>query len=186
MKILIADDESIIRIGLKSMLQQMGHEVIAAANGREALQMANRHQPDLAILDIKMPFTDGLQAAETLSRTRPIPIIILTAFSDEAMINKAANLPIHAYLVKPIQQHDLTAAIAVASKRFAEQAAQQEKTAQLAQTLEERKTIDRAKGLLMAKGMTEPEAYQYLKKTARQNQVTIYQVAQAVIKVTKE
>ena len=120
MRILIADDESIIRMGLKSILQELGHEVLAATNGREALEMARRHRPDLAIFDIKMPFTDGLQAAKALSRTHPMPILLLTAFSEQDLIDKATDLPIHGYLIKPIKPEELAAAIAVAHKRFAD------------------------------------------------------------------
>ena len=102
MRILIAEDESIIRMGLKSMLQEMGHEVFAAADGREALQLARHYLPDLAILDIKMPKTDGLQAAKTLARTQPMPILLLTAFSQQDLVDQATELPIQGYLVKPI------------------------------------------------------------------------------------
>ncbi|VAW43214.1 hypothetical protein MNBD_CHLOROFLEXI01-3636, partial [hydrothermal vent metagenome] len=103
MRILIADDESIIRMGLKSILQELGHEVLTAVNGREALEMARRHHPDLAILDIKMPYTDGLQAAKVLARSQPLPILLLTAFSEQDLIDKATDLPIHGYLIKPIK-----------------------------------------------------------------------------------
>ncbi len=132
MRILIADDESIIRMGLKAMLQGMGHEVLTAVNGREALRMAQQHRPDLAILDIKMPFTDGLQAARTLSQQNPLPIILLTAFSESELIEKATDLPIHGYLVKPIQEGDLAAAIAVARKRFTEAQALHQQAGELA------------------------------------------------------
>ena len=182
MKILIADDESIIRLGLKKMLENLGHEALAAANGREALQLARRHNPDLAILDIKMPYTDGLQAAQTLSRTQPMPILLLTAFSQQDLIEKATDLPIQGYLVKPIKPEELTAAIAVAQKRFAETQTLADKVGRLAQTLEDRKLIDRAKGKLMATGLSETEAYQALQQVARQNRQPIVQVARALLK----
>ena len=120
MRILIADDESIIRLGLKSMLQQLDHEVVAARDGREALQMARAQRPDLAILDVKMPFTDGLQVARVLARSQPMPIVLLTAYSDQALIDQAADLPIHGYLVKPVQAADLAPAMAIAVRRFAD------------------------------------------------------------------
>src|SRR5690606_7084201 len=111
LRILIADNEPIIRMGLKAMLQEMGHSVTAANNGREALRMARNHNFDLAILDVKMPFTDGLQAAATLSRESPLPIILLTAFSERDLVEKASDLPIQGYLVKPVQPGQLAAAI---------------------------------------------------------------------------
>ncbi len=182
MKILIADDESIIRLGLKKMLENLGHEALAATNGREALQLARRHNPDLAILDIKMPFTDGLQAAQTLSRTHPLPILLLTAFSQQDLIEEATDLPIQGYLVKPIKPEELTAAIAIAQKRFAETQALANKVGQLAQTLEDRKLIERAKGKLMETGLSEAASYQALQQVARQNRQTIIQVARALLK----
>lgn len=182
MRILIADDESIIRLGLKKMLQEMGHEVVTAVNGREAIGMTQTQQPDLAILDIKMPYTDGLQAAQTISRTYPLPILLLTAFSEQDLIEKATDLPIHGYLVKPVKPGELSAAIAVARKRFEESQTLAQRTADLETTLAERKLIDRAKGKLMETGMSEAEAYQALQQYARQNRQTVAQVARALLK----
>jgi response regulator NasT len=183
MRILIADDESIIRMGLRSMLQEMGHEVVAAMNGREALEMARAQPPDLAILDIEMPFTNGLQAARTLARTQPLPILLLTAFSDQRLIEEAAELPIQGYLIKPIQEADLRAAIAVAVKQFATQQALATESAQLADKLAERKLIDRAKGVLMQRqGLNEAEAYRALQAFARKQRKTVAEVASALLK----
>ncbi|MCB9421336.1 MAG: response regulator [Ardenticatenaceae bacterium] len=182
MRILIADDESIIRLGLKKMLQEMGHEVVTAVNGREAIGMAQTQQPDLAILDIKMPYTDGLQAAQTISRSHPLPILLLTAFSEQDLIDKATDLPIHGYLVKPVKPAELSAAIAIARKRFEESQALAQRTADLETALAERKLIDRAKGKLMETGMSEAEAYQALQAYARQSQQTVAQVARALLK----
>ncbi|HFQ93208.1 MAG TPA: response regulator [Anaerolineae bacterium] len=185
MKILIADDESIIRMGLKAMLNEMGHEVLTAVNGREALNMARTHHPDMAILDIKMPYTDGLTAAKTLARTQPMPILLLTAFSEQDLIEKATDLPIQGYLIKPIKPEELTAAIAIARKRFADAQQLNQRAAQLAETLETRKLVDRAKGILMAGGLTEEQAYRVLQQTARANRQPIGDVARAVIKQKK-
>lgn len=182
MRILIADDESIIRMGLRAMLQEMGHEVLAAANGREALQMARRHEPDLVILDIKMPYTDGLQAARTLARTQPVPILLLTAFSERELIEEASVLPIHGYLVKPVKPADVAAAIAVACKRFEETQLLTERTVALEETLAARRVIDRAKGRLMAQGMSEEEAYRRLQQRARESGKSMREVAAAVVK----
>ncbi|HEX6387282.1 MAG TPA: response regulator, partial [Anaerolineae bacterium] len=151
-------------------------------NGREALQMARHHQPDLAILDIKMPYTDGLQAARTLARTQALPILLLTAFSEQDLIEKATDLPIHGYLVKPIKPADLAAAIAVACKRYEENRALAERTAELEETLAVRKLVDRAKGKLMAQGMDEEEAYRALQQTARESRKSIAAVAAALLK----
>ena len=182
MKILIAEDESIIRMGLKSMLEGLGHAVWAATNGREALQMV-RHQPfDVAILDIKMPYTDGLQAAKTIGQRFPMPVLLLTAHSDDELVEQATELPIQGYLVKPVQREALNAAISVAVKRFQDQAQLLNKNEKLARTLSERKDIDKAKGALMKSGLNEAEAYSYLQKQARDNQQTIHQSALDVLK----
>ncbi len=182
MRILIADDESIIRMGLRSMLQGMGHEVVTAVNGREALRMAQQHQPDLAILDIKMPFTDGLQAARTMSQKKPLPIILLTAFSEAELIEQASDLPIHGYLVKPIQEGELAAAIAVARKRFAEAQALNQRANELADSLETRKLVERAKGRLMAEGLDEESAYRLMQQYAREKRQSLRAVAEAILR----
>lgn len=182
MLILVADDESIIRLGLKSMLQEMGHEVIAATNGREALRLAEQHRPDLAILDIKMPYTDGLQAARTLARTNPLPILLLTAYSEEDLVERAADLPIQGYLVKPIKAEELRAAIAVARKRFEETQMLAERATRLEHDLATRKLLDRAKGKLMESGLSEEEAYRRIQAYARRNRETMAAAAEAIIK----
>lgn len=168
-------------MGLKAMLEELGHSVTAVTNGREALDHHRKRPSDLAILDIEMPFTNGLQAAATMSRIRPLPIIILTAYGQDSLIEKASDLPIHGYLIKPVAPQALSAAIAVAVKRFAD--AQQlavEKSA-LEDKLESRKIIDRAKGKLMAQGMSEEEAYQTLQREARQTRRSVRQVAEALL-----
>lgn len=182
MLVLIADDEPIIRLGLQSMLEEMGHRVITAANGREALQQAKRHLPDMAILDIKMPYTDGLQAAATLSRDLPMPILLLTAFSDKELIEQATDLPIQGYLVKPVRPGELTAAMSVAVKRFTESQLLQAQTSKLEEKLETRILVDRAKGRLMASGMSEEAAYQALQRQARESRRSMRHVALEIIK----
>ena len=182
MRIIIADDEAIIRMGLKKMLGDLGHEVLTAVNGREALKMAERYQPDLAILDIKMPYTDGLQAAQTLERKQPMPVLILTAFSEQELIEKASDLSIHGYLLKPVKPEELAAAIAVASKRFAESQALEIENSRLEQKMKDRKIIERAKGKLMQKGLTEEEAYRYVQNQARSNRMSLLEAAEIIIK----
>jgi response regulator NasT len=181
MRILIADDESLIRLGLRAMLTELGHEVIAAADGREALELARRHQPDLAILDVKMPLTDGLQAARALARARPLPILLLTAYSDQALIERAAELPIHGYLVKPVRPAELAAAIAVARRRFEEAQALAERATELEETLQTRKVVDRAREKLMAGGLSGEEAYREIQRRARAARQTMRQAAEAIL-----
>ncbi|MDX1688977.1 MAG: response regulator [Candidatus Promineifilaceae bacterium] len=181
LNVLIADDEPIIRMGLTAMLQELGHTVTAATNGREALRMTRRRPFDLAILDIKMPYTDGLQAAETLSRTAPLPIIILTAYSERDLVEQASDLPIHGYLVKPVQTEQLAAAIAVARKRFAEAQAQQAEAETLQQELKRQKVIDRAKLKLIETGLTEEEAYRNIQRRARSSRRPMHEIARAIL-----
>ncbi|HSM57471.1 MAG TPA: response regulator [Candidatus Sulfomarinibacteraceae bacterium] len=181
LRILIADDEPIIRMGLKSMLQEMGHSVTAASNGREALRMARNRLFDLAILDVKMPFTDGLQAAKVLSGEHGLPIILLTAYSEQDLIERASELPIQGYLVKPVQTGQLAAAIAVALKRSADVQHMAAQTAALGQALEERKVIERAKGKLMAGGMSEAQAHRAIQRRARERRESMVQVARRLL-----
>jgi response regulator NasT len=163
------------------MLVEMGHEVVTAMNGREAIQMARRQLPDLAILDIKMPYTDGLQAAKAIYRDRPIPILILTAFSDADLIEKATDLPIQGYLIKPIQPADLTAAISVATKRFEEGKELTERAQQLEEDIKTRKLVERAKGKLMLTGLSEEDAYRALQIHARKNRQTMRDAARSIL-----
>jgi AmiR/NasT family two-component response regulator len=181
LNIIVADDESIIRLGLRTMLVELGHEVFLASNGREALQLARTIKADLAILDIQMPLTDGLEAAKVIARKHPMPILILTAYGQQDLIEKAVQLSIHGYLIKPVNERDLAAAIGVAQARFEESQAALRENAKLRENLESRKLIDRAKGLLMERGMSEEEAYQYLQTQARSTQVSIRQVAEGII-----
>jgi response regulator NasT len=181
MLILIAEDESIIRLGLKSMLEGLGHRVVAAGNGREAIRMAEHQRPDLAILDIRMPFTDGLQAARAMTAQRPLPILLLTAHSEADLIDRATELPIHGYLVKPILPEELGAAIAVAVKRFAEAQALAQRLAELEADLAARKLIDRAKGRLMQTGLTEEDAYRAIQARARRERQSMVAAARAIL-----
>jgi len=182
MKILIADDESIIRMGLKQMLSEMGHSVIAATNGREALQMARNEKPDLCIFDVRMPYTDGVQAAKALAKSQPTPIILLTAFSDDDLIERATDLPIQAYMVKPVNEGALKANISLAIKRFNETAKLKETGQKLYIALETRKILDKAKGKLMLEdGLSEQEAYAKLQTQSRNNRQSMRDVAIAVL-----
>jgi response regulator NasT len=181
MRILVAEDEPIIRLGLKAMLQELGHEVTVAANGQEALAMARRQPFDIAILDIRMPYTDGLQAAATLSRISPMPILFLTAYSEQTLIDEASALPIHGYLVKPVTPEQLKASIAVAEKRFAEQRRQQDEKNALESKLAASRLVERAKAKLMAAGMTEAAAHQEIQQRARNARLPVLAIAQEIL-----
>lgn len=184
LRILVAEDETIIRLGLRTMLAEMGHEVLLAADGREALNLVRTARPDLALLDIRMPLTDGLEAARVIARKHPMPILILTAYSDRELIDKAAELPIQGYLIKPVDERDLAAAIRVAVKRFGEAQAAVQQVAELQETLETRKLVERARGRLMQSGLTEDEAYHTLQRRAREGRLSMRQVAEAVLAET--
>ncbi len=181
LRILVADDESIIRMGLRTMLTALGHEVGLAADGREALSLARAGQFDLALLDIQMPFTDGLETAKVLARKHPMPIVILTAYSDPDLIERAAHLPIQGYLVKPVNERDLAAVLEVAVARFEDAQAAAREKGELMSKLEARKVVERAKGMLMQTGLTEEEAYQTLQRRARSARLTMQQAAEAVL-----
>jgi AmiR/NasT family two-component response regulator len=181
LRILVADDESIIRMGLRTMLIALGHEVQLAANGREALNLARAGRFDLALLDIQMPLTDGLEAARVLARKHPMPILILTAFSDSDLIQRAVQLPIQGYLVKPVNERDLAATLEVAVARFEDTQAAARDKAELLSKLEARKVVERAKGMLVQTGLTEDEAYTALQRRARAARLTMQQAAEAVL-----
>lgn len=182
MKILIAEDESLIRLGLKALLTQLGHDVVTAVDGREAVQFARTARPDLAILDIHMPHADGLEVARTLARKHPMPIIMLTAFSDQPLLQQAADLPIQGYLLKPVNERDLAAAIHIAVARFRDAQAAAREIAELKADIETRKLVEKAKGVLMRQdNLTENEAYLALQKRARDTQTSMREAALKVV-----
>jgi len=185
LKILVADDEAIIRLGLRTMLTELGHEVVLASNGREALEFVRTARPDLALLDIQMPLTDGLEAARVIARKHPMPILILTAYGEQDLIEKAAQLPIQGYLVKPVNERDLAAAIQVAVARFEDAQAQARENAELKESLEARKLVERAKGVLMKTGLSEEEAYLAIQRQAREARASMRQAAEAIIAKTQ-
>ena len=181
LKIIVADDESIIRLGLKAMLTELGHEPLLASNGREALNLARTIDADLALLDINMPMTDGLEAAKVIAKKHPMPIIFLTAYGQQELIEKATALPIHGYLIKPVNERDLAAAIGVALARFNEQQNVLREAEKLREDLETRKIVERAKGVLIDRGMGESEAYQTIQRKARDNRSSMREVAEKIL-----
>ena len=180
--ILIADDESMIRLGLKTILEEAGHTVYAAADGVAAIKLAEGCTPDLAILDIKMPEMDGLEAARVLLDRTQVPIIFLTAYGEKELVERAARLSVMGYLVKPIKEAELLAMIEVAAHRFEEHARTAQAAAEMKDELASRRAIDRAKGLLMQReGISELEAYHRLQQRAREQRQTLLEAAQEAI-----
>ncbi|HEV7754333.1 MAG TPA: response regulator [Mycobacteriales bacterium] len=182
-RVLIAEDEALIRLDLKEMLEEEGYEVVGeAGDGETAVSMAEQLRPDLVILDVKMPVMDGIAAAERIAGARVAPVVILTAFSQRDLVERARAAGAMAYLVKPFQKKDLLPPIELAASRFAEIVALENEVSDLADRLETRKLVERAKGVLMEKqGMTEPEAFRWIQRTAMDRRTSMKIVATAVL-----
>ncbi len=183
LRVLIADDEALHNLALTSQLETLGHTVVATAtNGKEAVQLARETKPDLAFLDIRMPVMTGPEAAHEISAERPIPIIILSAYSDSRTVEEATRAPVFHYLVKPVDPDDLAPAIAVARARFDEWLDARRQRDMLELKLEERKIIERAKGLLMdTRGLSEREAYRFLQKTSQDKNTPMVELARKIL-----
>ncbi|MFE6510931.1 ANTAR domain-containing response regulator [Nocardioides sp. NPDC057767] len=181
--VVIAEDEVLIRMDLKEMLTEEGYEVVGeAGDGKAAIELATEHRPDLVILDVKMPVLDGIAAAEAIARDRIAPVVMLTAFSQRELVERARDAGAMAYLVKPFNITDLVPAIELAVSRFQELAQLEKEVAGLTDRLETRKAVDRAKGILQ-EGLTlsEPEAFRWIQKTAMDLRLSMRQVAEGVI-----
>jgi response regulator NasT len=183
LRILIAEDETIIRLDLRSLLESHGYEVCAEArDGEEAVELARAHAPDLAVMDVKMPRLDGIEAARRILDERPIPIVMLTAYGQDELVSRAAEAGVFGYLVKPFREQDLLPAIRTARARHEELAALREEAESLADALAARKSIERAKGLLMEKeGLTEAEAFARLRRASQVSGRPLKVVAEAVV-----
>ena len=183
LKVLVVEDEALIRMDLAEMLTEEGYVVAGeAGDGEQALELARRLHPDLVIMDIKMPKVDGITAASAIVEERIAPVVMLTAFSQRDLIEQARDAGAMAYLVKPFQRHELVPAIELAVSRFAEKRALEDEVATLSERLETRKVVDRAKGLLMTRQqMTEPEAFRWIQRTAMDRRTTMKAVAEAVV-----
>ena len=183
MRILIAEDETIIRLDLRTLLEEAGHEVCAEArDGVEAVELADAERPELAILDVKMPRLDGIEAAKRILEDRPIPIVMLTAYGQDELVARAVEAGVFGYLVKPFRESDLLPAIATARARHEELTALREEAASLADALAARKAIERAKGLLMEReGLTEQDAFARLRKASQISGKPLRVVAEALI-----
>jgi two-component system, response regulator PdtaR len=183
MRILVAEDETIIRLDLRDMLERAGFEVCAEArDGVEAVELAGTERPDLAIMDVKMPRLDGIEAARRILDERPIPIVMLTAYGQDELVARAVEAGVFGYLVKPFRETDLLPAIATARARHEELTAVREEVDTLSEALAARKIIERAKGLLMAKeGLTEQEAFARLRKASQVSGRPLRVIAEAVV-----
>lgn len=183
LNIVIADNESIIRMDLKEMLEEAGHTVVGESiNGIKAIELTRKLKPDLVIMDIKMPEMDGITAAKIISEEKLAPVILLTAFSQKNIVEKAKDSGVLAYLVKPIQPANLFPAIEIALSRFAEIQQLEQDLNNVKNSLEMRKTLDRAKGILMdAYNLTESEAYRRIQKYSMAKRKSIKEVAEAII-----
>jgi two-component system, response regulator PdtaR len=184
-KVLIAEDEAIIRLDLKEMLEEEGLQVVGeAADGEAALRLATERRPDLVIMDIKMPGLDGLSAAERLAETGEAAVLILTAFSQKDLVQRAAEAGAMGYLVKPFQKSDLIPAIDIALARHAQLRALKTESSDLAGQLETRKLVDRAKGKLIdSDGMTESEAFRHIQKRAMDERRSMREIASSILEV---
>ena len=183
LRVLIADDEALHNLALTSQLETLGHQVVATAStGREAVDLARTARPDLAFLDIRMPTMSGPEAAQEIAADRPIPMIILSAYSDGRTVEDAVRAPIFHYLVKPVDPDDLAPAIAVARARFDEWLDARRQRDMLELKLEERKIIERAKGLLMEmRGLSERDAYRFLQKTSQDKNTAMVDLARKIL-----
>lgn len=181
-RVLIAEDETIIRMDLREMLEEEGYAVVEAGDGEAALRLARSERPDLIILDIKMPKIDGLAAARTISEERIAPVLILTAYSQRDLVAEAADAGAMGYLVKPFAKTDLMPAIEIAKGRYQQLAALADEVGDLTERLEARKTVDRAKGELMDRyGMSESDAFRFIQTAAMQRRLSMREVADRVL-----
>lgn len=182
-RVVIAEDEALIRLDLKEMLEEEGYSVVGeAGDGESAVKIVEEERPDLVILDVKMPILDGISAAERIVAARIAPVLILTAFSQRDLVERARDAGAMAYLVKPFNKADLVPAIEMAVSRYAELTALETEVADLAQRLATRKLVDRAKSILQTKyGLNEPAAFRWIQKTSMDRRLTMHAVAQAII-----
>jgi len=183
LRVLIAEDEALIRLDLKEMLEEEGYSVVGeAADGQQAIDLAVSLRPDLVILDVKMPVLDGISAAERVAADHIAPVVILTAFSQRELVERARDAGAMAYLVKPFTKADLVPAIEIAVSRFQEVAALAGEVGTLKERLEVRKLLDRAKGKLQTEqGMSEPDAFRWIQKTSMDQRLAMRAVAERIL-----
>jgi response regulator NasT len=182
-RVIVAEDESLIRIDIVETLRDHGFEVVAeASDGEKAVALAEELRPDLVVMDVKMPLMDGISAAEILTKKKIAPVVLLTAFSQRELVERASEAGALAYVVKPFTPNDLIPAIDIALGRYAQIQALEDEVADMAERLESRKILDRAKGILNnTMGLTEPEAFRWIQKASMDRRLTMREVAQTVI-----
>lgn len=182
-RVIIADDESLIRLDIKEMLTSLGYLVVGeAGDGVSAVNLARELRPDLVIMDIKMPGMDGIAAAKVLTEEKIAPVLLLTAFSQQDLVERAKEAGVVGYIVKPFREAELVPAIEIALTRFQEFQALEKETADLKETLETRKLVDRAKGLLMdTQGLTEAEAFRKIQKMSMNTRKPMKEIAEAIL-----
>jgi two-component system, response regulator PdtaR len=182
-RVVVAEDEALIRLDIVEMLKEAGYDVVGeAGDGEEAVRLAEEHRPDLVVMDIKMPVLDGISAAERIAGAGIAPVVLLTAFSQRELVERARDAGAMAYVVKPFTAADLLPALEIALSRHAEIHALEKEVADLGERFETRKAVDRAKGLLQTKfGMTEPDAFRWIQKTSMDKRLTMREVAQAIV-----
>lgn len=183
LRIAVAEDEPELLADLEESLVEFGHEVVAtAANGAELVERCRETLPDLVITDIKMPDMDGLEAAEQIRKSRPTPIVLISAYHDREFVDRALKEHVLAYLVKPVNDHSLKASITLAMQRFKEFQALQQQTADLHEALESRKLVERAKGILMQRaGLSEPDAFKRLQLLSSQKNKKMAEIARTIV-----
>ncbi len=183
LRIVVAEDEALIRLDLAEMLVELGYDVVGqASDGEQAVALVLEHRPDVVIMDVKMPVLDGLSAAEQIGKDRIAPVIMLTAFSQKELVERARDAGVMAYIVKPFTQADLAPAVDIATSRWTELKALESEIADLGERLETRKAVDRAKGILMTRlKLTEADAFRWIQKTAMDRRLGMREVAEAVI-----
>ncbi|WP_196601084.1 ANTAR domain-containing response regulator [Pectinatus frisingensis] len=186
LKIVIADNESIIRMDLKELLEEAGHNVVGeASNGKKAVELTKKYRPDLVIMDIKMPEMDGITAAKIIGDEKIAPVLLLTAFSQADIVEKAKHSGVLAYLVKPVREDNLFPAMEIALTRFKEIQQLELELSDVKNSLEMRKTLDRAKGILMdAYNLSESEAYRRIQQYSMAKRKTIKEIAEAIVRST--
>lgn len=182
-RVVVAEDESLIRMDIVEILRDNGFEVVGeAADGESAVALATELRPDLVIMDVKMPQLDGISAAERLSKNHIAPVVLLTAFSQKELVERASEAGALAYVVKPFTPNDLLPAIEIALSRYSQIIALEAEVADLVERFETRKLVDRAKGLLNDKmGFSEPEAFRWIQKASMDRRLTMHEVAQTII-----
>jgi two-component system, response regulator PdtaR len=183
LRVLIVEDESLVGMILRQQLDRMGHTVLGqAANADEAIELYRRHNPDLVFMDIRLAGSDGLDVAKTLLDERPCPVIVISAYTDRELIDRAAAIGVFGYLVKPVDERELEAQIAVALRRFADQRAMQMEVVRLERDLETRKLLDRAKGILMKRAkLTEDDAHRRLLQESQKRRIPLAQLCKTII-----